>query len=390
MSGKFSFTTVIFNKYYMVINLKSETDLSGFYIVYEGSVNIEESGVYGISHLMEHLLCKTFEHLQDEFETYGIDWNAYTSGNEIVFHFTGLDDNLKGYRKELVELISNFTITKEQFKNEKKIVIEEYKDTFNDQATAHYLNLDRKLFGLYDPIGLKSDLEKLTYLDCINFFEKQFMNPTKVINVSKNSDFKFDVDFNDAPEGRDYEFLENNDVDLELGNDFKNKSSVICLSPFIEDDFQYVHFINYMLSSGLNSPIYKEVREKRQLVYSISCSMRRLNKKGINYISTVTANDNAPKVIETLDMIFKNRDKYLTKDRFDIIKESLKVNLAKQEINRFSSVGRWISPEDYSMTPEFIDKVKFEKCKEVFDKYFNFDDYYKSIDKEEFGGDEKS
>jgi len=34
--------------------------------------------------------------------------------------------------------------------------------------------------------------------------------------------------------------------------------------------------------------------------------------------------------------------------------------------------------------------VDFEKCKEVFDKYFNFDDYYKSIDKEEFGDNEAS
>lgn len=375
----------------MIINLKSQTDLSGFYIIYEGSVNQEEPGVYGISHLLEHLLCKTFEHLQDDFETYGIDWNAYTSGNEIVFHFTGLDDNLKDYRKELVDYLSNFTITKEQFTNELKIVIEEYKDTFNDQATSHYLNLDRKMFNLYDPIGLKKDLESLKYLDCINFYEKQFMNPTKIINVSKNSDFKLDVDFNEAPEGREYKYIENNDnVELELNNSFKNKSSVICLSEFIDDDFQYVQFINYMLASGLNSPIYKEVREKRQLVYSISCSMRRLNKRGLNYISTVTANENAPKVIETLDMILKNRDKYLTKERFDIIKESIKVNLTKQDINRHLSVGRWIAPNGYSLTPEFLEEITFDKCKEVFDKHFDFSKYHKSIDKDEFGNNEES
>lgn len=375
----------------MLINLKSETDLSGFYIVYEGSVNLEEPGVYGISHILEHLLCKTFEHLQDDFETYAIDWNAYTSGNEIVFHFTGLDENLKGYRRDLVEHLSNFTITKEQFLNEKKIVIEEYNDTFNNQGTAHYLNLDRKLFNLYDPIGLKEDLESLKYLDCINFFEKQFMNPTKIINVSKNSDFNLDINFNKPEKGREYKYIENNNgVELELNNDFKNKSSVICLSPFIDEDFQYVQFINYMLSSGLNSPIYKEIRGERQLVYSISCSMRRLNKRGLNCISTVTSNDNAIKVIETLDMIFNNRDKYLTKERFDIIKESVKVNLKKQDINRHTSVGRWISPDGFSLTPEFLKEITFNKCKEVFDKYFKFEEYYKSIDKTEFDKGEKS
>lgn len=375
----------------MIINLKSQTDLSGFYIVYQGSVNIESESEYGASHLLEHLLCKSFEHLMDDFDTKGIDWNAYTSLNEIVFWFSGLDDNLKVYRKDLIEYLSNFKITKEQFENEKKIVIEEYKDTMNEQATVHYMNLDRKLFNNYNPIGLISSLEKFTYLDCLNFFEKQFMNPTKIINISKNNDFKLDVDFADPVEGREYKYMKNNDdIDLEINNNFKNKSSVICVSPFIDEDFQYVHFINYMLSSGLNSPIYKEVREKRQLVYSISCSLRRMNKKAVNSISTVTSDENASKVIETLDMIFKNRDKYLTKERFDIIKESISVNLKKQDINRHTSVNRWIGPEDYSLTPDFIESVSFDKCKKVFDKYFNFDNYYKSIDKEEFDKNETS
>jgi predicted Zn-dependent peptidase len=72
-----------------IINLKSQTDLSGFYVSFEGSTNLEEKGNYGISHLMEHLLCKNFDHLQDDFDRNAIDWNAYTSSNEIVFHWVG-------------------------------------------------------------------------------------------------------------------------------------------------------------------------------------------------------------------------------------------------------------------------------------------------------------
>ena len=69
----------------MVINLKSPSDLSGFYIVFEGSTNLESDGNFGISHLMEHLLCKNFENLRPKFEKYGVHWNAYTTNNEIVF-----------------------------------------------------------------------------------------------------------------------------------------------------------------------------------------------------------------------------------------------------------------------------------------------------------------
>jgi predicted Zn-dependent peptidase len=52
----------------MIINLKSETELSGFYVVYEGSTNLEKPGWYGLSHLMEHLVCKNYDHLQEDFD----------------------------------------------------------------------------------------------------------------------------------------------------------------------------------------------------------------------------------------------------------------------------------------------------------------------------------
>ena len=109
----------------MIVNLRSQTDLAGFYIIYEGSTNLEKRGNYGISHLMEHLVCKSFEHLREAFEREGIDWNAYTSSNEIVFYFTGLDENLNKRRYDLIELMSNFDITKKDFEKEKKIVLQE-------------------------------------------------------------------------------------------------------------------------------------------------------------------------------------------------------------------------------------------------------------------------
>jgi predicted Zn-dependent peptidase len=50
----------------------------------------------------------------------------------------------------------------------------------------------------------------------------------------------------------------------------KNKTSIVILSKIINEDFAYVNFINSMLSLGLKSPLYQEVREKRiSLLYSL-------------------------------------------------------------------------------------------------------------------------
>lgn len=367
----------------MIINLDSQTELSGFYVVYEGSTNLEKKGNFGISHLMEHLMCKNFDHIQEDFDRDSIDWNAYTSSNEIVFYLTGLDEKVDKWKHEFMELLSGFEVTKEDFENERNIVLEEYMDTFNSQTSSHQLNLTRKVFNDFDPIGLKEDLEKLKFMDCLNFFELQYSKPTKIINVSKNKKYKNNlINFanREITKTTDYG---NFDVSLELNNEFKDKSSLVMLSPIINEDFGYIHFINSMLSLGLKSPLYQEVREKRGLVYYIHLYMSRINKQGIINLATQTSNKNFDKVVDSIKEVINNPDKYLTKERFDIVKEYYNVRLKKSDILRHNSVSRWINPEGFSVY-DVIEDVNMNKIREVYDKYYNLDNFYISNDKTEF------
>ncbi len=367
----------------MIINLKSQTDLSGFYVVYEGSTNLEKKGWYGISHLMEHLMCKNFDHLQEDFDKDGIDWNAYTSGNEIVFYLTGLDEKVNKWKGEFMDLLGQFNVTKEQFENERNIVLEEYMDAFNDQTQTHMLNLSRKLFNDYDPIGLREDLEGLKFMDCLNYFELQYAKPTKIINVSKNKKYKnSELEFAERQIVKNVTFGDHK-TPLELNNDFKDKTSLVMLSPIIEEDFAYVHFINAMLSLGLKSPLYQEIREKRGLVYYVHCYQSRMNQQGINTIATQTSNKNFNACVDSVKEVISNPKKHLTKDRFDLVKDYYKVRMKKDEILRYKNVNQWINPEGWSVY-DIIDKVDFKKVKSVYDKYYDFDKFYISSDKKEF------
>lgn len=367
----------------MITNLKSQTDLSGFYVVYEGSTNLEKKGWYGISHLMEHLMCKNFDHLQEEFDKDGIDWNAYTSSNEIVFYLTGLDEKVNKWKGEFMDLLGQFNVTKEQFENERNIVLEEYMDSFNDQTQTHMLNLSRKLFNDYDPIGLREDLESLKFMDCLNYFELQYAKPTKIINVSKNKKYKnSELEFAERQIVKNLAFGDHK-VPLELGNEFKDKTSLVMLSPIIEEDFAYVHFINAMLSLGLKSPLYQEIREKRGLVYYVHCYQSRMNQQGINTIATQTSNKNFNACVDSVKEVISNPKKYLTKDRFDLVKDYYKVRQQKDEILRYKNVNQWINPEGWSVY-DIIDKVDFKTVKKVYDRYYDFDKFYISSDKKEF------
>ena len=336
---------------------------------------------------MEHLLCKNFDHLQDDFDRDAIDWNAYTSSNEIVFHLTGLDESLNKYKYGFNEMLCDFSnITKEDFEKEKNIVLQEYMDSFNSQEQSHYLNLERKLLGHYNPIGLKEDLENLSFMDCINFFEKQFQNPSKIINVSKNTPFESSlIEFNKPKFDKSFSINESaQNVTYEILNEFKGKSSLCLMSPIIESNNAYVHLLNACLGSGLNSPLYQEIREKKGLVYYVSMYQSRMNESGVTSISTMTTDENINPVIDCVSDIFNNIDKHLTKERFEIVKESTKLNLKKSDISRYSNVGRWLNPSGWSVS-DIIEDVTYDDMMETFEANYDMDKFYVSNDKTEFG-----
>jgi predicted Zn-dependent peptidase len=328
-------------------------------------------------------MCKNFDHLQEDFDKDGIDWNAYTSGNEIVFYLTGLDEKVNKWKGQFMDLLGEFNVTKEQFENERNIVLEEYMDSFNDQTQSHMLNLSRKIFNDYDPIGLREDLQKMKFMDCLNYFELQYAKPSKIINVSKNKPYKNNsIDFAERTIVKNLSFG-NHKVPFELNNDFKDKSSLVMLSPIIDEDFAYVHFINSMLSLGLKSPLYQEIREKRGLVYYVHCYQSRVNNQGLNMIATQTSNKNFNACVDSVKLVLDNPKKHLTKDRFDLVKDYYKVRMQKDEILRYKNVNQWINPEGWSVY-DIIEDVNLKKVKEVYDRYFQFDNFYVSNDKKEF------
>jgi predicted Zn-dependent peptidase len=370
----------------MIINLKSQTDLSGFYVIYEGSTLLETKGVRGISHLMEHLFCKAYEHLENDFERKGIYSNAYTSNNEVVYYITGLDEQIKDYRKIVVDSLMNFIPSEKQFLHEKKIVIEEYKDYFNMQNYCHYLNLTRKLYNDYDPIGSLQDLESMSYADMVNYIKAYYNAPSKIINVSKNSDFEYnDIVFNKHELKRELIHLENEpeDVVYEINNDFADKVSILAIGPLVTEDYAIVHFITYMLSNGLQSPLYKEIREKRGLSYGVSASIDRVNNKGIISIGVQTSNEKADEVVNTIELVLNNPKEYMTEERFNIVKECFLISNKKRDINRYNSVTEYMCSSEWNVN-SVIEKLTLDDVLNVYNKYFNYKDYYISVDKEEF------
>jgi predicted Zn-dependent peptidase len=369
--------------------IKSPTPMASFYVVYYGSVMNERPGIYGISHLLEHLVCKGIDEFMENFETEAIHWNAYTTDSYIVFYMTGMDKKVKKWKKKFFENLQKFNITEDTFQNEKKIIIEEYKDSFNKQSDSHMQNLFRKLYDNYGAIGLLEDLEKLTLKDCQDFFELQYRRPSFIIDISRSTDktmeeFFNNVEYDNKTYDKKLEFKINEDFIYEKGNKYKDKTSIIDISPIIYEDFPYVEFITRMLGSGLKSPLYQEMRDRSGLVYYIHCYCRNFtNNSSIVVFVTETSNGNLNKVQSIIKDIIDNPDKYLTKKRFDIIKKYYKNKFEKENIMIHNNGYKFIELEHF-LVEKIISTLTYEDIRRVYDKYFHFDMFYQSNDKEEF------
>lgn len=362
-----------------IINKKSITDFSGFYVIYKGSTLNEDPSNYGLSHLMEHLLCKSYTHLYDTFDRYSISWNAYTSSTEVVFHITGLEEYIYKYRHELVNSLLKFNITEKEFETERSIVIQEYKDYFQDQSSAHYYNLMRKELGNYGPIGKLQSLESLKYEDIKKYFNDYLSKPSMIINVSKNSDFD---GFNVFLDKNETKFTrKDEDIVIEKLADF-NKSSIIGFNT-VTDDFAYIKFINKMLAGSIKSPLMTEIREKRGLTYSVGCSLHNISDdEGFLTTSLITDDSKVDECLEIYEKVLSNPGKYLTKERFELIKDFYKVQYKKNEINRYSNVDSLMKPKKWDLEL-IIDDITFEDILRVYDKYFKYDKLKWSVDKKD-------
>ena len=110
----------------MILNIASQTELSGFYIVYNRTSINEKSGIYGISHLVEHLLSTNLDDiLIEDFQNNGISWNAYTSPTNIVFYLTGLDKHVSKFKEKYLNKLLYLNTSQQEFDIEKKSLLAE-------------------------------------------------------------------------------------------------------------------------------------------------------------------------------------------------------------------------------------------------------------------------
>lgn len=294
----------------------------------------ETVGTRGISHLMEHLMCKTSDDLREELRGLGIEHNAYTSDNQVVFWFSGLNDCLLEMSQTLYDRITKQTILwdKESFENEKKTVLQEYADTFNGQFEGFYYNLMRKHYKYGGAIGYRTDIVDFTYEDSIEY-AKKFITPRLVCEVGESY-------VSNASTGNhrvlpsSLTIFGSYDEELEhTPKEDKTSVAVIGTKPFSYTESNIANFIISILTGGLEAPLYQEIREKRGLSYFSSGWTTQIGDKVVPFFGAVTTNDNVEELVKIYTEFFStDMRQHITESRFEACLKNMKVKKRTAEI----------------------------------------------------------
>lgn len=358
------------------IFVPSNIPLGVFALVYNKlGGSYERIGERGVSHLMEHLICKTFDNTRETLSSLGLDYNAYTSDNQVVIWFSGLTENLEKVSSLLYERIIEQPIlwTKDMFENEKSTVLQEYGDTFNSQESGFYHNIFREHYNYTGAIGYRADVENVSYEQSLEYV-KMFKIPSTIVQVDKEFITSIDNKEHTGFTATDKLVFSYYDTALEpVPQEDKVLVGLLGINPVKADIGVYslFSFLLACINDGLESPLFTEIREKNGLSYYSTGYINSIKKACIPMFFASTTHDNTAKLEKIYRDFFKRDGKdVILLDRFNACKSKFLIKEKMSKILPHSGVFTTVIAEDENPFVG-ISSLEYKDCISKYNEFFN-------------------
>ena len=351
--------------------------------VKSGGIN-EHLDEKGISHFIEHMLYKgtlrrTAFDIAAEIEKNGGELNGFTAENMTSFWCKMPSCHLDVGLDVLSDMILNPKFDEKEVEKERKVIFQEIK--MRKDSPRLYV-MDRLQSMLYsgtlgsELIGSKKTMNSIDKKKLLDRFKKVYVPHNMILTVVGNAKFDYIVRWAEktfkSRKGTSpkYSFNLKNGSRIERRKGIDQANMVFAFhSPLASDDMVYAaEVLSTVMGGGMSSRLFSEIREKRNLAYSIHSDLdcSRYYSHTIIYVGTNAKNI---KVVE--DLILKEFEKVsndLTQKELNEIKDQLIGNF---QISMEDSQGQMIhliSSEIDSSAEEFYDyekKIKSVKLDDV-------------------------
>lgn len=278
-----------------VINDRRNISTAAFmFRVNTGAAN--EVKQYGISHLTEHLMFKgtskrTSEEINKEIKLTGAISNAYTGEGCTCFFFETLTKHFETVLDIYADFLTNKRISEEEFVSEKNVVLQEIAMYKDDYGSVNVENIFKRAFALEPVGGTTKSVEKLKLKDIMNYIKCTYIPKNITISVcsrfshrkvkhllekyfSAIKDSEPPMHYDTNPEIKMKKAFEKAIGKTKTVKKELNQTQVAMIIPL-----SYTNSVKQctirdllvqILTNGLSSILYNELREKLGLFYRCS------------------------------------------------------------------------------------------------------------------------
>ena len=295
-----------------------------------GSIN-ETDANNGVAHFLEHLFFKgTKAHPTGEMdrilESKGAVINAATSKDFTHYYITIPSEYFDTAMDLHSDMLLNPQIPRKELEQERKVVLEEISKDENNPSRKVYDNLNDMMYTTHPykrkVIGSENIIGTIRREEILDYFNK-FYAPSNMVTIVVG-----DVDTAKAIEKISkcfaQEYRKPIKTHFKSENQLQNQKRKVdytdAQSGYLMMGFRGVNINNNdtyaldvlaeILGGGKSSRLYRDIKEKKDLAYSISASNGSYKDDGIFYISANYVPSNLEKLEKSIFEEIKNIQKY--------------------------------------------------------------------------------
>ncbi len=339
-----------------------------------GGIN-EKPSEKGISHFIEHLLYKgttkrSSKQIAEEIERNGGILNGFTGETVTAFWCKMPHDKIDIALDVLGDMVRNPKFDEKEIDKERHVIFEEIK-MIKDSPSNHSMHEIQKC--LYEPtlglsiIGSVETLSSITRKRILERFEETYQPSDMILSVVGDADFNKIVKFAEKnfvskkkSKIPSFKVKEKNQNKIEKRKGIDQANIIFAYHiPKSKDKKSYAAFLlNSILADGMSSRLFHEVREKRNLAYSIGGSSDINKEFSYSIIHAGTKKENVEPIRRIILGELKKVSESLEKKEFEAVKNQV---IGNHKISTEDSQNQMVSLLLHELNGDATETYKFEE-----------------------------
>jgi len=380
------FRKVLKNGMTVIHEKRDSSVVSVAYAVRYGGIN-EQIPEKGIAHFIEHMLYKGnkkmgTKEISEAFERRGGIMNGFTDEQMTAFWVKAPMKHFLEIFKVLTEMVKNPDFDEKEMGKERKVIFEEIKMRNDNPRLFAMEKIKTQLYDghfAFDVIGTFESLSSVDRKKIVEKFKRIYQPQNMICGIVGNVNIEEVCNFLEKNFKKGEGKVEEIPVKTKNGSKIANRKGIDQANFVLafhtpkanEKESHAAEILACLMGGGLSSRLFQEIREKRNLAYSVSSDCVAEKDFGYTFVYAGTTKEkmeDAKKLIlEEFDKVAKDLDK----KEFESVKEQVIGNFQVSQEDSQDALNTLLyeeiagNAENILKFEENIRKVKLEDVKKL-------------------------